>query len=60
MIKILAATDCSDHADHALKFAVESVAKWDAQVIIFSVIPPPPLIADPTGSNPMYPSLRRI
>ncbi len=52
--KILVATDGSDHSDHALKFAMELAAKWDAQVIVLSVIPPTPLIADPDGFSPIY------
>ncbi len=52
--KILVATDGSDHADIALKFAIELAAKWDAQVIVLSVIPPTPFIADPAGFNPTY------
>ncbi len=48
------ATDGTDQADHALKFAIELAAKWDAQVIILSVIPPTPLIADPDGFSPTY------
>jgi len=46
--KILVATDGSDHANHALKYATESAVKWDAKLIILSVIPPiRPIIPDP-------------
>lgn len=38
--KILVPTDGSDQANHALKFAIESAIKWDAQIIVLSVIPP--------------------
>jgi nucleotide-binding universal stress UspA family protein len=53
--KILVATDGSDHAGHALKYAIESAAKWDAQLIILSVIPPVrPIIPDPDDFFPTY------
>ena len=53
--KILIATDGSDHASHALKYAIESAAKWDAQLIILSVIPPlRPIIPDPEDFYPTY------
>ena len=46
--KILVATDGSDHANHALKYAIESAVKWDAKLVILSVIPPVrPIIPDP-------------
>ena len=51
MIKrILVATDGSDHAAHAIKYAVESADKWDAKLIIISVIPPiKPIIPELDG-----------
>ncbi|GAI95829.1 unnamed protein product [marine sediment metagenome] len=53
--KILMATDGSDHASHALKYAVESAVKWDAQLIILSVIPPiRPILPDPDDFYPTY------
>ena len=53
--KILVATDGSDHASHALKYAIESAVKWDAQLIILSVIPPlKPILPDPDGFYPIY------
>jgi len=53
--KILVATDGSDHAGHALKYAIESADKWDAQLIILSVIPPiRPIFPDPDGFYPTY------
>ena len=53
--KILMATDGSDHASHALKYAVESAVKWDAQLIILSVIPPiRPILPDLDGIYPTY------
>ena len=43
--KILIATDGSEHAKHALNYAVESAVKWDAKLIILTVVPPvPPLV----------------
>ena len=38
--KILVATDGSDHANHALDYAVDSAVKWGAELIILTVIPP--------------------
>jgi nucleotide-binding universal stress UspA family protein len=37
--KILIATDGSEHAKHALNYAVELAVKWDAELIILTVIP---------------------
>lgn len=53
--KILIATDGSDHAGNALKYAIESAVKWDAQLIILSVIPPlRPILPDPNDFYPTY------
>ena len=53
--KILVATDGSDHAANALKYAVESAVKWDAQLIVLSVIPPiRPILPDPDGFYPTF------
>ena len=38
--KILIATDGSEHAKHALNYAVESAVKWNAKLIIITVVPP--------------------
>jgi nucleotide-binding universal stress UspA family protein len=58
---ILVAIDGSDHADHALTYAVEIASKWSAQLIILSVIPPTPIIPDPAGNYPIYlPILSKI
>ena len=38
--RILVAIDGSEHANHALNSAVESAAKWGAELIILTVIPP--------------------
>ena len=45
--KILVAVDGSEHAKHALKYAVESAVKWKAELIILTVVPP---------VHPVYPS----
>jgi nucleotide-binding universal stress UspA family protein len=37
--KILVATDGSEHAKHAITYAVESALKWNAELIVISVIP---------------------
>ncbi len=53
--KILVATDGSDHAANALKYAVESAVKWDAQLLVLSVIPPiRPILPDPDGFYPTF------
>ena len=53
--KILIATDGSDHANHALNYAIESAVKWDAQLLILSVIPPlRPILPDPDDVYPTY------
>ena len=38
--KILIATDGSEHAKHALNYAVESAVKWGAKLMILTVVPP--------------------
>jgi nucleotide-binding universal stress UspA family protein len=38
--KILIATDGSEHAIYALNYAVESAAKWGAELVILTVVPP--------------------
>lgn len=38
--KILIAMDGSDHAKHALNYALESAVKWSAELIILTVVPP--------------------
>lgn len=51
--KILAAVDGSEPSLHALNQAVELAAKWDAELIIVSVVPPiSPLVY--MGPAPMY------
>jgi len=51
--KILAAVDGSEPSSHALNWAVELATKWDAKLIIVSVVPPiSPLVY--MGPAPMY------
>lgn len=38
--KILIVTDGSDHAKHALNYALESAVKWSAELVILTVVPP--------------------
>ena len=53
--KILVATDGSDNATNAIKYAIEFTEKWDAQLIVLSVIPPPThFIFDADGFGPRY------
>lgn len=37
--KILVATDGSENSKHALKYAMETAAKWDSELLILTVIP---------------------
>jgi len=56
--KILIATDGSEHAKHALNYAVESAVKWGAKLIILTVIPPiSPLVASSKYNAPYIPKL---
>ena len=51
--KILAALDGSEPSSHALNHAVDLAAKWDARLILVSVVPPiTPLVY--MGPAPMY------
>jgi nucleotide-binding universal stress UspA family protein len=55
MIKrILVALDGSEHARHALNYAVESTIKWDAQLIILAVLPPVSALVYSTEFNNQY------
>ena len=57
--KILIATDGSEHAKHALNYAVESAVKWDAKLIILTVVPPiSPLVYSSELNAPYIPELR--
>ncbi len=38
--KILVAVDGSDHAKHALNYAIDSADKWGAELVILTVVPP--------------------
>ena len=38
--KILVAVDGSDHAKHALNYALDSADKWGAELVILTVVPP--------------------
>jgi len=38
--KILVAVDGSDHASHALNSGIETAAKWGAELVILTVVPP--------------------
>ena len=53
--KILVATDGSDNAANAIKYAIEFASKWDAQLLVLSVIPTPThFIFDEDGFDPKY------
>ena len=57
--KILIATDGSEHAKHALNYAVESAVKWDAKLIILTVVPPiSPLVYSSEFNAPYIPELK--
>jgi len=50
--KTLIATDGSEHAQHALKYAIESAIKWNSELMIISVVPPiPPQLTPGPGFN---------
>ena len=56
--KILIATDGSEHAKHALNYAVESAVKWGAKLIILTVVPPiSPLVYSSKYNAPYIPEL---
>ncbi len=56
--KILIAADGSEHAKHALNYAVESAVKWDAKLIILTVVPPiSPLVYSSKYNAPYIPEL---
>jgi nucleotide-binding universal stress UspA family protein len=38
--KILVAIDGSDHADHALDFALDLASKYSARILLLTVVPP--------------------
>ena len=53
--KILVATDGSDNAANAIKYDIEFASKWDAQLLVLSVIPTPThFIFDEDGFDPKY------
>jgi len=57
--KILIATDGSEHAKHALNYAVESAVKWGAELIILTVVPPvSPLVYSGEFNAPYIPELK--
>ena len=50
--KILVATDGSEHAKHALQYAIDFALKWSSELIIVSVVPPlPPQLTAGPGFN---------
>ena len=56
--KILIAMDGSEHAKHALNYAVESAVKWGAELIILTVVPPiSPLVYSSEFNAPYIPDL---
>ena len=56
--KILVATDGSEHAKHALNYAVESADKWGAELLILTVVPPiSPLVYSDEFSPTYIPEL---
>ena len=52
--KILIATDGSEHAKHALHYAIESAVKWGAELIILTVVPPVSQQVYPSEFNAPY------
>ena len=57
--KILIATDGSEHAKHALNYAVESAVKWGAELIILTVVlPVSPKVYSSEFKTPYIPELK--
>ena len=52
--KILVATDGSENSKHAMNFAMETAAKWNAELLILTVIPRPLSYLTPLDGNPIY------
>ncbi|TRZ48642.1 MAG: universal stress protein [Dehalococcoidia bacterium] len=56
--KILIAMDGSEHAKHALNYALESAVKWSAELIILTIVPPiSPLVYSSEFNAPYIPEL---
>lgn len=50
--RILIATDGSEHAKHALQYALDFAKKWSSELLIVSVVPPfPPQLTAGPGFN---------
>lgn len=52
---VLVAIDGSEHSNHALNFALEEAAKWDARLVVLTVIPKTIMAMIPGDDfNPVY------
>ena len=52
--KILVATDGSENSKHAMNYAMETAAKWNAELLILTVIPRPISYLAPLEGSPVY------
>ena len=52
--KILVATDGSENSKHAMNYAMETAAKWNAELLILTVIPRPISYVTPIEGSPVY------
>ena len=52
--KILVATDGSENSKHAMNYAMETAAKWNAELLILTVIPKPLTYRTPIEGSPVY------
>ena len=52
--KILVATDGSENSKHAMNYAMETAAKWNAELLILTVIPRPLSYVTPLEGSPAY------
>jgi len=52
--KILVATDGSENSKHAMNYAMETAAKWNAELLILTVIPRSLSYLTPLDGTPVY------
>jgi len=52
--KILVATDGSENSKHAMNYAMETAAKWNAELLILTVIPRLLSYVTPLEGSPVY------
>lgn len=55
LTRIAVALDGSDHADHALDFAISLARHYAASLVVVSVVPPPPTVSYSAVAPPVIP-----